>query len=126
MSEDSKEKLRRKGISKDLRRNLHNALCNFAQFYMVKLGLKFYDLRETIPDLIAVDNFGNIIVVEALSKPNSEVAEEKIRRYRMHGAKKILFAVPYLTDDFMDVVLDKPDVDVIDMGLEEQEEVTEE
>lgn len=116
----------KKGISKDLRRNLHNALCNFAQFYMLKLGYKFYDLRETIPDLIAIDNFGNIIVIEALAKPSPEILEDKIRRYRLRGAKKILFVVPYLTDDILDVALGKPDVDIIDMGLESGEEVMEE
>jgi hypothetical protein len=93
---------------------------------MLKLGYKFYDLRETIPDLIAIDNFGNIIVIEALAKPNPEILEDKIRRYRLRGAKKILFVVPYLTDDILDVALGKPDVDIIDMGLESGEEVMEE
>lgn len=119
------KKTKNKGISKDLRRDLHNVLCNFAKFYMVKLRYRFYDLRGTIPDLIATDKFGNIIVIEALTRPTPKLIEEKIKRYRLKDVKSILFVVPYLTDQIMDVVLGKPDVDVIDAGLSEGEEVLE-
>jgi len=115
-----------KGISKDLRKVLHNALCNYAKLYMKNLGYNFYELKNAIPDLIATDRFGNIIILEALTRPTAKVMEEKIVGYRRQGAKRILFIVPYLTDEILSAITGKPDVDVIDMGLEEGEEIVEE
>jgi len=77
-----------KGISKDLRKVLHNALCNYAKLYMKNLGYNFYELKNAIPDLIATDRFGNIIILEALTRPTAKVMEETIVGYRRQGAKR--------------------------------------
>ena len=128
MSENEKNSKKKKGISisKDLRRMLHNALCNYAKLYMKELGYNFYELKTAIPDLIATDHFGNIIVIEALTHPTPQLIKDKITRYRRQKPKQILFVVPYLTDEIMHIIMGKPDVDVIDMGLEEGEEPVEE
>ena len=126
MSENEDKSRKKKGISKDLRRILHSALCNYAKLYMKELGYNFYELKTAIPDLIATDRFGNIIVIEALTHPTPQLIEDKITRYRYQKPKQILFIVPYLTDEIMHTITGKPDVDIIDMGLEEGEEPVEE